>query len=810
MSGLCQDVRYALRQLYKNPGFTLVAGLTLALGIGANTAVFSVIDAVMLRPLPYYQPERLIEAKSVSSHDPGPSSISYPDFFDWRAQNHTLEHLISYHDTAFTLTGMERPVRVEAQVVSWDLLPALGIQPELGRGFVADEEKVGTRVAVISHALWASQFASDKSVIGRAIRLSGDLYTVIGVMPPSFRFPVTQPQNDLWTTLAVDNDPKDPNPNTSNRGSHFLRAFGRMKPGVTITKVDQDLKAIAASLIKQYPDTNTRHDSAKAQTEIASLMGDTRIALLVVLGAVALVLLIACGNIANLLLARIRERQREIAMRSALGAARKRIVRQLLAESLTLSVLGGAAGCALAFVCTPAILALIGDSIPRAADAGVDLRVLGFAVSLSFLAGMIFGMVPAFVASKTDLVSTLKDGGRNNIAGRDWLRASLIVGQISLGIVLSAGAGLLVTSFANLRRTNEGFNPDQLLTLFFETPDSQYKETRAQFYREYFGKVRALPGVKSVAGVLMLPMSDDGAIISFEDPEHPVSKGQQAAADFTTVTPDYFTTMQIPLLEGRDFSDRDDAKSSRVMMVNQAFAQTFFPGEDAIGKKIKPGAGSSSDVPFSEVVGVVGNIRLATTDREMRPAMYVPASQLIDWCCLYTVVRTSVDPLSLEPSIRHLVSTLDKNIPVTQVRTMKELMFRQLSQPRFAMVLIGTFAGLAIVLIVVGLFGVMIYSVARRTREIGVRMALGAPRTRVLKMVLWEASILLALGIVIGVIAALVSTSVLQSMLYGVESRSPVVLVVVSTLVTLAGLAAAYVPAFRAAKVDPMVALRYE
>jgi len=810
MSGLCQDVRYALRQLYKNPGFTLVAGLTLALGIGANTAVFSVIDAVMLRPLPYYQPERLIEAKSVSSHDPGPSSISYPDFFDWRAQNHTLEHLISYHDTAFTLTGMERPVRVEAQVVSWDLLPALGIQPELGRGFVADEEKVGTRVAVISHALWASQFASDKSVIGRAIRLSGDLYTVIGVMPPSFRFPVTQPQNDLWTTLAVDNDPKDPNPNTSNRGSHFLRAFGRMKPGVTITKVDQDLKAIAASLIKQYPDTNTRHDSAKAQTEIASLMGDTRIALLVVLGAVALVLLIACGNIANLLLARIRERQREIAMRSALGAARKRIVRQLLAESLTLSVLGGAAGCALAFVCTPAILALIGDSIPRAADAGVDLRVLGFAVSLSFLAGMIFGMVPAFVASKTDLVSTLKDGGRNNIAGRDWLRASLIVGQISLGIVLSAGAGLLVTSFANLRRTNEGFNPDQLLTLFFETPDSQYKETRAQFYREYFGKVRALPGVKSVAGVLMLPMSDDGAIISFEDPEHPVSKGQQAAADFTTVTPDYFTTMQIPLLEGRDFSDRDDAKSSRVMMVNQAFAQTFFPGEDAIGKKIKPGAGSSSDVPFSEVVGVVGNIRLAATDREMRPAMYVPASQLIDWCCLYTVVRTSVDPLSLEPSIRHLVSTLDKNIPVTQVRTMKELMFRQLSQPRFAMVLIGTFAGLAIVLIVVGLFGVMIYSVARRTREIGVRMALGAPRTRVLKMVLWEASILLALGIVIGVIAALVSTSVLQSMLYGVESRSPVVLVVVSTLVTLAGLAAAYVPAFRAAKVDPMVALRYE
>ena len=810
MSGLFPDVRYALRQLYKNPGFTFIAGLTLALGIGANTAVFSVIDAVMLRPLPYYQPERLIEAKSASSHYLGPSSISYPDFFDWRTQNHTLQHLVSYHDTAFTLTGLERPVRVEAQVVSWDMLPALGIQPELGRGFVADEEKVGTRVAVISHALWASQFASDKSVIGRAIRLSGDLYTVIGVMPPSFRFPVTQPQNDLWTTLAVDNDPQDPNPNTSNRGSHFLRAFGRLKPGVTAMQADQDLKAIAANLKKQYPDTNTQQDSAKVETQIAAIMGNTRTALLIVLGAVALVLLIACGNIANLLLARIRERQREIAMRSALGAARIRIVRQLLAESLTLSILGGAAGCVLAYVCTPVILSLVGDNVPRAADAGVDLRVLGFAVLVSFVAGMISGIAPAFVASKTDLVSTLKEGGRSSISGYDWLRASLIVGQISLGIVLTAGAGLLVTSFANLLRTKQGFNPDRLLTFYFETPDSQYKDTRSQFYREYFDKVRVLPGVTSAAGVLMLPMSGDGAMISFEDPEHPVSKGQQAGADFATVSPNYFHTMQVPLLEGRDFSNRDDAKSTPVIIVNQAFAKTFFPGENAIGKKIKPGAGSSSDVPFRKIVGVVGNLRLAATDRELRPAMYVPASQLSEWCCLYTVVRTSVDPLSLEPSVRQLVSTLDKNIPVTQVRTMNELMFRQLSQPRFAMALIGTFAGLAIVLIVVGLFGVMMYSVARRTREIGVRMALGAQQTRVLKMVLNEAAILLALGIVIGVIAALVSTSVLQSMLYGVESRNPLVLVVVSVLVTLAGLAAAYIPAFRAAKVDPMVALRYE
>jgi putative ABC transport system permease protein len=813
MTGLLQDFRYAIRQLRKSPGFTAVAVITLALGIGANTAVFSVIDAVMLRPLPYYQPERLIEAQSINTRNPGTSDMCYPDFFDWRSQNHTLEHLVSYHDQTFTLTGLERPVQLDAEIVSWDLLPALGVRPELGRGFTPDDEKAGSRVVLISHSLWATQFGADPAIVGHVMRLSGGLYTVVGVMPSNFRFPVTEPRNNIWTTLAVDEDSTSSNPATRNRGMHFLNAFGRLKPGATVAQADQELRSIAVNLAKQYPNTNTRHDSAKATSEIAAIIGDARTELLVVLGAVSLVLLIACGNIANLLLARMRERQREIAVRSALGAGRKRIVRQLLAESLVLSALGGLAGCGLAFACTPAILSLIGDSVPRAADAGVDLRVLSFAILVSFAAGLIFGIIPAITASKTDLVSTLKEGGRSDITGRDWLRSSLIVGQVALGLVLTAGAGLLITSFANLLRMGTGFNSDHLTTLRFETPDARYQgDARPQFYHDYFEKVRALPGVESAGGVMVLPMTYNGITISFEDPEHPTSEGQRPGADLSPITPDYFRTMQIPLLRGRDFSERDDMKSAQVIVVNQAFAQKFFPGEEVLGKKLKPGAnnGTPGGAPWREIVGVVGDVRLEATQREMRPAMYLPAAQLPNWCCLYTVMRTSLDPASVAPSVQQIVSAMDKDIPVTEIRTMRELMSTELSQSRFATILLSAFAGLALVLTVVGLYGVMTYSVTRRTREIGVRMALGAERGAVLTMVLRDAAILLGAGIVLGIAAALISASVLQDMLYGTGSRNPLVLALVCAVVALAGVVAALIPARRAAKVDPMVALRYE
>ena len=807
---LLQDLRYALRTLAKTPAFTAVAVVTLALGIGANTTVFSVVDAVMLRPLPYSDPQRLVEAESSNNRAPGSRSASYPDFFDWRAQNRTFEHLISYHDTSFSLTGVARAVHLDGQVVSWDLLTALGIDPELGRGFRPEEENRGSRVVLISHALWTSQFGLDKSIVGRNISLSGEVYTIVGVMPSSFRFPVDQPQNAFWTTLALDDDPSDLHPAVTNRGGHFLAVFGRLKPGVSVAQADQDLNTIAARLAKQYPDTNTKHNSVIVETELASLLGDTRTLLMVVLGAVGLVLLIACGNIANLLLARMRDRQREIAMRFALGAGRIRVVRQLVTESLVLGMAGGLAGCGLAFAGMPAALRLIGDSVPRAADAGVDLPVLGFAFCVSTLSGLIFGMIPAVIASKTDLVSTLKEGGRSDIAGHDWLRSAVIIGQVALGIVLTAGAGLLITSFVKLMHTDEGFNSDHLLTFLFETPDSRYKDTRPQFYREYFEKLRALPGVQAAAGSMILPMTDNSAHISFENPEHPVPEGLEPSAELNPVSPGYFHTMQVPLLDGRDFTEADDMKSPQVMVISQAFAQKYFPGEEPVGKKLKPGAGNGTPggPPWREIVGVVGDIRHSATQREMSPAMYLPASQLPTWCCLYSVVRTSVDPHSLEPAVRQLVSSMDRDVPVTEIHTMPELLTLQLAQPRFAMALLGAFAGLALILTVVGLYGVMTYSVSRRTREIGVRLALGAQRSTVLRMVLRDAAVLVGAGMVLGVAATLASASVLKTMLYGTASRDPLVLVAVCIVVALTGLLAAYLPALRAAAINPMQALR--
>jgi putative ABC transport system permease protein len=806
------DVKFAVRQMRKSPGFAAVVIVTLALGIGANTTVFSIVDAVMLRPLPYAQPQRLVEVQSREATAAIFSgAVSYPDFFDWRAQSHSFERLVSYDDTSLTLTGVERAAHLDGEVVSWDLLPLLGAAPELGHGFRPEDEKLGARVVLISHALWVSRFGSDPAVAGRTVQLSGRTFTMIGVMPAGFRFPLDAPKTDFWTTLALDND-GTPRAATANRGSHSLAVIGRLKPGVTVAQADAEMQAIAARLAQQYPDTNTKHNSARVESELTALLGDTRTLLMVILGAVGLVLVIACGNVANLLLARARERERELAMRSALGANLARIARKMRVESVTLGGAGGVVGCALAFLATPAVLRLIGNSVPRAVDAGVNLPVLGFALLVALVSGVVFGLVPAVMAARGDLLSPLQSGGRGDIGGQHRLGSMVIVGQVALGIVLTAGAALLMTSFVKLAHSDEGFNPDHVLTLNFETPDSKYLHTRPAFYREYFEKLRALPGVQTAAGTMLPPMTDNSAHLSFEDPEHPVSKGQQPNARVDVVSTDYFRTMGIPLVAGRDFSDGDTEDSPQVMIVTQAFARKYFPGENVLGKKLKPGAGDGKPEgpAWRTIVGVVGDIRHAATEREMEPMYYLPASQLSTWCCLYSAVRTGMDPMSLEPEVRSLVTSMDRDIPVTDAHTMRDLIGMQLAQPRFAMVLLGAFAGLALVLTVVGLYGVMAYSVARRTREIGVRLALGARRGAVLQMVMRQAAILVGAGMAIGLIATVASGSVLQSLLYGTGSRNPVVLAAVCCVVAVAGLVAAYVPAMRAAGVDPMVALRSE
>ncbi|MGB6868749.1 MAG: ABC transporter permease [Acidobacteriaceae bacterium] len=811
LEGLWRDVRYALRQLKKAPGFTAVVIVTLALGIGANTTVFSIVDAVLLRPLPYAHPERLVEVQSLEGMDGFISgAVSYPDFFDWRAQNHSFTHLVSYQDESGTLTGVERAVHLDGETVSWDLLPLLGVAPERGHGFRPEDEKLGARVVLISHALWVSQFGSDPAVVGRTMHLSGENYTIVGVMPPSFRFPVNAPKNDYWTTLAVDND-GTPRAATANRGNHSLGVIGQLKPGVTVAQADAEMRAIATRLAKQYPDTNTRHNSARVENELTALLGDTRSLLLVILGAVGLVLLIACGNVANLLLSRARDREREMAMRSALGANRSRIVRQLLAESVVLGLLGGAAGCGLAFAATPSVLQLIGTSVPRAADAGVNLPVLLFALLASLAAGVVFGLVPAVTSARGNLLSPLREGGRSHTSKHHKLGSLVIVTQVALGIVLTAGAGLLVTSFVHLTHTREGFNPDHVLTFLFETPDSRYASTRAEFYRRYFEKLRALPGVESAGGSILLPMTDNDAHVSFENPERPLPKGQLESARLDLVSQSYFRTMEIPLLEGRDFNDGDTVQSPPVMIVNRAFAETFFPGENPLGRKLKPGTSGPSHTPvLRSIVGVVGNIRTAATDRATDPMYYLPASQLPNWCCMYSVVRTAMEPLSLEPEVRSLVASMDPDIPVTDVSTMRDRIGLELAEPRFAMVLLSAFAMLALLLTVVGLYGVMMYSVARRTREIGVRLALGAARGTVQAMVLRQAIVLIGTGTAIGLAATLLLAPVLRSMLYGVSGRSPAVLVLVCGVVALAGLLAAWLPALRASGIQPMEALRAE
>jgi predicted permease len=809
-----QDLRFAIRQLRNSPGFALTAVLTLALGIGANTAVFSVVNTVLLKPLPYPEPDRLMTVQSMSTRGaPIPTALSYPDFFDFRERNHSFEHLITSRGTNTVLTGTGDPVQLDGEVVTWDLFPALGIRPALGRGFLPSEEAAGTHVVVLSHALWQRQFGGDRGILGRRITLDRKPFTVVGVAPAGFVFPANEPNIQLWITIARDAEaPPGEEPITVQRGAHLLIALGRLKPGIGIERARADLNVIAEALAKQYPDDDSNTRQASVRPALETMVGDSRKPLLILLGAVGLVLLIACANIANLLLARTITREHEMAVRAALGASRRRVLRQLFTESVLLALMGGATGTALAAFALDLVLPLGGQGIPRLAQADIDGRVLAFSFALALLTSVVFGMAPALNASKIDLTASLSERTRGSTNRHERVRGGLVVAQVALGLLLISGAGLLMASFLHLERSDLGLKPDHLLTYRFNLPESQYTDPQqVTFYDRLLERVRALPGVESAAGVWPLPLGGDNATVSFDIEEHPQGPSNRPSARMAFATPGYFSTAGIPLLKGRFFTEHDDAKSPHVLIVNKAFADKFYPGENAIGKRITPGATGPGEKGESvhEIVGVVGSAKLFALDPEPKPIYYFPYKQLA-WQPPVMIVRTRVPPRTLESAIRDQVSALDPLVPVFQVRTMDDLLSTQISEPRFHALLLGSFAGIALLLTMVGLYGVMAYAVTRRTREIGVRIALGASRQIVLSMVLKRALLLVAGGLVLGLCASVAGDRLLGGMLYGVSALNPAVLGLSGLAVALTGLLAAYLPAHRAAAVEPMTALRHE
>ena len=811
METLAQDIRYGIRMLLKSPSVSIVAIVALALGIGANTAIFSVVNAVLLRPLPFSNPEQLMMVwESDSSRGQIRGSASYPNFADWREQNHVFERLSSYYTNDFVMTGRGEPTRLQGAVVNADLLPLLGVAPVLGRGFLPEEDNPGQRVVLLSQQLFRQRFNSDLNVVGQSLILDGKNYNIVGVMPEQFQFPIQNDPVELWTTVAIDQ--VGPEPVTQQRGAHYMNVIGRLKPGVSKEQAQAEMTAISARLEQQYPDKNL-HRGTVVEPTLEALVGNIRPALLILLGAVGCVLLIACANVANLLLARAMTRHKEMAIRSALGASRSQVVRQLLTESVLLSLAGGSLGLVLAVWWSDLLIALGKDNIPRALHVGLDWRVLAFTLLVSILTGIIFGLVPALHSSRTELTESLKEGARGSGEGarRNGVRGLLVVTELAIAVVLLVGAGLLIQSLWRLRQVSPGFNPENVLTLVVGIPEVRYPtKKQAPFYKDLAARIETLPGVRSASSIMPLPLSGDRFGISFEIEGRPVAKGDQPSADFFTIGDGYFKTMEIPLLKGREFTERDAAGAPGVIIVNQAFARKFFPGEDPLGKRIKPGISTDEDDPvMREIVGLVADVRNRNLNSDLRPGFFVPQSQ-VPFSQMAMVVKTDRDPHSLVNAVQNEVQALDKEVPVFRVKTMNEYISATVAAPRFNATLLVIFAAVALVLAAVGIYGVMSYTVAQRTREIGIRMALGARAGDVLRLIVAQGFKLVLLGLGVGLAAAFALTKVISSLLFGVTTKDPSTFGAVALLLALVALLACYIPARQAMKLDPLNALRYQ
>ena len=814
------DLLFAFRQLRKSPGFTFVAILTLALGIGANTAIFSVVNAVLLKPLPYPQPEQLVAIGAADTREVRtgtPDSLSIPDFADFRAQNHSFTAMAIYHAKSFALAGAGEAQSLSGQVVSGEFFEVLGVKPVLGRAFTRAEEVAGGGpdglTVVLSHEFWQKQFRGDTGVIGHVMMLDGQPHTVVGVMPPHFQFPIQTEPLEIYTTIAADASSSDGGkPNTEQRGNHSYEGIGRVKPGVSHEQARSDLRAIAAALEKQYPDTNTYFGVAVLPLR-EELVGDVSGALYVLFGAVVCVLLIASANVANLLLARATVRAKEIALRSALGAGRGRIIRQLLTESVLLSAIGGALGLMFAAWGTDVLIRLVPQNIPRAAEIRLDPLVLAFTFGVALATGVLFGLAPALHASRLDLRESLNESGRTTGgSARHTLRSSLVIAEVALALILLTGAGLLLQSFNRLSRVNPGFRTERLLTGSVNLPDAAYPkpENIANFYAELLPRLRGLPGVQSVGTIFPLPLSSSNVTTSFDVEERPLPKGQQADSPMRVASVDYFTTMGIPLVRGRLFTEEDQLASKQVMIVNQAFADKFFPGADPIGKRIAPGftVGPGEETVMREIVGIVANVKHKSLRADFTPEMYVPSAQLPIGIA-FLVVRTSTSaPAALTSAVRAELARADAAIPLTRVRVFDEYVTRSLARPRFNATLLAIFAGVALVLTAIGIYGVMAYSVAQRRQEIGIRMALGAQRSHVLRLIVGGGMKLALIGVAIGLAAAFGLTRLLETLLYGVKPFDAATLGSVALLLAVIAFLACWIPARRASGLNPLVALR--
>jgi putative ABC transport system permease protein len=815
MQTLWQDLRYGARMLLKQPGFTLIALATLALGIGANTAIFSVIYAVLLKPLPFPQQERIVAVGTTAPGADELSQLSYPDFLDYQTQSGAFERMAAYQLRGCTMTTEAGAMRLRGAIVTADLFAVLGAQPMLGRTFTPQEDKPGGgRIAVLSYASWQKRFNGDKSIVGRTVAISGESYTIAGVMPSGFQFPLQAEPVELWMNYAKDGEDNGANSSSTQRGNQYLNAVGLLKPNASVKEAETQLVAISTQLNQQYPND---HNSITMNVEplLNQFTSDSREALWVIFAAVCFVLLIACANVANLLLARASHRQRELAVRAALGAGRARLLRQLLTESLLLASMGAIAGALLASFLIDALIAVTPDDIPRLAEARLDSRVLLFTSTIAVLTGVLMGLLPAWQASKTDLHVTLKEGGRSATGRRAVARSVMIVAEVALSVVLLVGAGLLLQSFARLMRVPSGFQSEHLMTMRVGLPDGIYATANqiAPAYERIVASLAGLPGVTAYSAVTPTPLTSSQIGVGFSVAGRPNSSGLEHPYEtgLYLVGADYFQTMGIPLKQGRTYEARDNRQSQPVVMVNQAFVKKYFPDENPLGKRIDPTIQADNDpLPMREIIGVVADVRSKELSRAPEPEVYLHIAQMPATNNFTLLLRTSYDPQSLVNQVRQRLAGIDRNIALGQEKLFDEYLTDSVAAPRFNSLLLALFAAVALLLTAIGLYGVVAYSVTQRTQEIGIRLALGAQARQVLQLVIGQGLRLALFGLALGVAASLVLTRWLSSLLFNVSPTDALTFALVSVLLLVVALLACWIPARRATRVDPMMALRCE